>query len=528
MWVGPDQLLYQRVLAEGWGWMDCTPIAFLQETGRFVGKFTGKAFTDNTSRTDQRVIKQVNIRSGDLIDAISLDFTDGSTSGCHGGGGGVARSFALSSGEDITHVLVTTDGNNISALQFITSKGRDSVWYGRRTGQVISWELDGRALGGFLGAAGPYIHGLMPFWSERFSPATLTNLQSCITEANHLGKEIEMARTRCSSLRMMTEELQRDIENSLRGPADHAIQGVMVLSGSIESLYNETKAAVQKEKEEVNKLVKVCKNQALVVHKRFQDLYDRSEKMMKRGSDLSTDLTAQLGASEGTVTRLNRLQEVADGLRRSAEAREVTARDKKTTAEESVRKAQQTKREAESKRSSAKAARIVRDIFTFGLGEIGDWGGLNEAIKYADKLIESAQRNLTAASIDIQAAESTLNSVKTEINRFREIQSSVVSYRGTIESTRTQAIALQQKNLELTNRSLDISLYLGGLVARTETVKTKLTAAQFARAILSVEQLLVMPTQVKGILKDRPEELDSTMEMIARSDEVVDDIGDMM
>ncbi|KAK7444519.1 hypothetical protein VKT23_015197 [Stygiomarasmius scandens] len=528
MWAGLDELLYQCVNPQDWGWMDCTPIAFLQATGHFVGKFTGTPFTDNNSRSDERVIRQINIRSGSLIDAISLDFTDGTTTGWHGGSGGSQFSFSLSEGEDITHILVTTDSSSVSALQFTTSKGRQSDWFGWRTGQTISWQSDGRALGGFMGATGQYVHGLMPFWSERYSAATLNNLQSCIVEAERIGKEIELAKQRCGTLRMQTEDLQRDIDNSLRGPADHALQGMMVLSGSIENLYNQTNAAVQIQKEEVDKLVKTCKSHALVVHKRFQDLYDKSDKMMTRGSDLSVELTAQLGASDGRVTRLNNLQEVADGLRRGAEARQVAEIDKKRVAEQSVYNAEKTKREAEHKRESAMASRIVRDIFTFGLGEIGDWFGLNEAMSYADKLIESAYRNLQTANNDIQAAESTLREVQNEIGRFDTLKTSINSYRGSLESTRTLAIALREKNLELTNKSLDISVYLGGLVARTETVQTKLTAAQFAKAILSVEQLLLTPTKAQGLIQDSPEQLESTMEIIARSDELPDVLDDLM
>ncbi|KAK7054714.1 hypothetical protein VNI00_003177 [Paramarasmius palmivorus] len=370
MWAGPDQLLYQRVKPRDWDWMECTPIAFLQSTGRFMGKFTGKAFTGKLAILIHIAIKRINLRCGSLIDAVFLDFSDGSMSGWRGGNGGNQCSFSLSEGEDIIHVLVTTDGMSISGLQFITSKGRESDWFGNKTGQVFSWELDGRALAGFMGAEGQYIHGLMPFWSERYSAATLTNLQSCITEADHIGKEIELARQHCSTLRMQTEDLQRDIENSLRGPADYAIQGVMVLSGSIEDLYNQTHAAVQAQKEEVDKLIKMCKSQALVVHNRFQDLCNKSEKLMTRGGDLSLELTAQLGASERRSTRLSNLQEVANGLKKGAEARQRTAVEHRETANRSVREAERTKRVAEQKRDSAKAARIVRDIFTFGLGEI--------------------------------------------------------------------------------------------------------------------------------------------------------------
>ncbi|KAK7054712.1 hypothetical protein VNI00_003175 [Paramarasmius palmivorus] len=486
MWAGSDQVLYQRVGPAYWGWMDITPIAFLQATGRFMGKFIGKPFTDNTSKSDQRVIKQVNVRSGTLIDAISLDFTNGS------------------------------------------STGRKSDWFGNQTGKNFSWELNGRALGGFLGAEQQYVQGLMPFWSERYSKATLTNLESCTIEAAKIRQDIETARTRCTTLRIQTDTLQRAISSSLRAPADHAIQGMMVLSGSIEDLYNQTKMAVLAQKEEVDKLVKLCKDQALVVHKRFQTLYNQSDSLRQQGGNLSTELTAQLGASDSTAARLKNLQEVAEGLKASSEAKAATLQNRKETAEQSLVKAQDTKREAEKKRDSAKKARIVRDIFTFGLGEIGDWGDLNKAIDYANKLVESCQRDLQAANEDIQQAAANLSQVEAEITAFSNLNSTFSPLRGELESIRVLAIALKDKNQELTNKAFDISIFLGGLVARTETMPTKLTAAQFAKAILAVEQLLVTPTQVKGLIWDHPEQLESTMEMIADSDEVADDLGDMI
>ncbi|KAJ8079111.1 hypothetical protein PM082_013398 [Marasmius tenuissimus] len=237
MWVGPDQLLHQRMFVEDW--MDPTPITFLQGTGRFVGEFREKPFADNTPRADEKIIKRVNIRSSDHIDALSLDFTDGSSSGWHGDGdgGNATDSFTLNTGEDITHTLIARDGSDVSALQFITSKGRESEWYGCKTGQVITcWQLHGYAPDGFLGASRQFVHGLMPFWSERFSPAALSNPQLRITnEANHQEKEIEAAWTHYSSLRTMMEDLQQ----------------------ALESLYNETTAATQKGKAKVANFVKI-------------------------------------------------------------------------------------------------------------------------------------------------------------------------------------------------------------------------------------------------------------------------------
>ena len=82
--------------------------------------------------------------------------------------------------------------------------------------------------------------------------------------------------------------------------------------------------------------------------------------------------------------------------------------------------------------------------------------------------------------------------------------------------------------MQLQNTSLDISLFLSGLVARSETIQTKYNAAQFAQGVIAVEQLLLTPTKVKGLIRDDAQKLESTMEMIARSDEVADALGDIM
>jgi uncharacterized protein YoxC len=126
-----------------------------------------------------------------------------------------------------------------------------------------------------------------PFWSERYSSPALTNVQACVTEADNIKKEIELAKGDTNTLLLQTQALQGDIDNGLKGLADHAMQGITVLSASIENLYNQTKAAAQPQKDTVDGLVKTCKNQALVVNKRFQSLHDEAVKLRERGSEVS-------------------------------------------------------------------------------------------------------------------------------------------------------------------------------------------------------------------------------------------------
>ncbi len=167
-----------------------------------------------------------------------------------------------------------------------------------------------------------------------------TDLQSCITEGEAIRREIELVTTRCAQLRHQTEQLQRDIEVGLWSPADHAVQGVGVLCGTIEDLYEGTQRAVVLQSEERKRLVGLCKGQAAVVAERFKHLYNETTKIIERGGEvgltstvvteyrclllglqLSLELTAKLGESETQATRLNNLQSAVNGLKKSAEAR---------------------------------------------------------------------------------------------------------------------------------------------------------------------------------------------------------------
>lgn len=128
----------------------------------------------------------------------------------------------------------------------------------------------------------------------------------------------------------------------------------------------------------------------------------------------------------------------------------------------------------------------------------------------------------------MQNAQNALSAVNLEIQRFNELHSSLDSSKNDIRSSMTSVTSLREKNMQLQNTSLDASLFLGGLVAKAETIQTKCTAAQFARAVLSIEELMHTSAKVKGLIRDQPQKLQSTMEMIARSDEVADEIDRMM
>ena len=88
------------------------------------------------------------------------------------------------------------------------------------------------------------------------------------------------------------------------------------------------------------------------------------------------------------------------------------------------------------------SSQIVRDIFTFGLGEVGDWRGLNEAINYADSLIKSANANLASCQEGLAHAQASVNAINEELNRFTQLKHSLDGFGPVLQS---QASSMEEK-----------------------------------------------------------------------------------
>ncbi|KAI0339042.1 hypothetical protein BDW22DRAFT_1487136 [Trametopsis cervina] len=520
------KVLWQKVNSWGAGWLKETPIAFLQTTGTSLGSWKAPFFTDNASHAESKVICQLRINSGVWVDGLALDFTDGSSTSWHGGPGGAQQSFPLNSGEDFTHVFVTADGNIITALQLVTSKGRSTPWYGIKTGAVTYWELEGRALAGFAGSSQNFLYGLMPIWSERYSTASLTNLQSCVAEGEQILKEHKLDAARYEQLKSLTDVLRYNIDSSLRAPAEHAVHGLVTLSGSVEGLHNKTHQGELAQQEETKTLVRLCKSQAFVVANRFEFLYEQSRAIMNQSIELSTELTTKLGELELRMMRLGKLQVVVEDLKKGAETTMQIMSDREKTALISMQSAERTRQEAE--RADAEIGRVIRDIFTLGIGRLSGWNNRKEAIAYAEKQVESSGRLLQQSQDDLRRVQAAVSRIASEIDEFGKHAVMLTAYREQLMDTATHGIVLRERTTALTDHTLTVLQFLAGLAAKSGAVRTKLTTAQFSKAVSAIKGLIDPQERVNGLLVDGTERLDETLEMIAASDAVAEKIDDSL
>lgn len=85
--------------------------------------------TDNVPDINTKYIQKIRFSTGDVVDGLAVDYTDGTSTEWHGSQGGHASEFELSNGEDITQIQVCFDNQFIRGLQFTTSDGASLPLY---------------------------------------------------------------------------------------------------------------------------------------------------------------------------------------------------------------------------------------------------------------------------------------------------------------------------------------------------------------------------------------------------------------
>lgn len=164
-------------------------------------------------------------------------------------------------------------------------------------------------------------------------------------------------------------------------------------------------------------------------------------------------------------------------------------------------------------------AQILRDLFTFGLGELGDWGGIEAQINYANKLVESTRRELETSRNAVLDAQIALGQVERELESFRGLKGVIDADKSLTEQTGRDAADMLKTNQTLTDQSLDVSLFLGQLASKSGALPTQYSARGFANSLITISQLLATSTVLPAVLRDNPESLQGTLQMIAGSDE---------
>ncbi|KAG8216621.1 hypothetical protein J3R82DRAFT_6809 [Butyriboletus roseoflavus] len=346
-----------------------------------------------------------------------------------------------------------------------------------------------------------------------------------------MQQDIEDDTARCISLEWFLTTLQSESESLLRQDAGPAMDSLIVLVNRIESLHQVTQdqrtSALMSYRDPTSAfgaiqartpLVNACKSQSQVVFGHLRSLSEKARNLTQKFTELTTDFTFLVTLAQERIERLQNMVQIAETLRNGVENQRGSWHGQKATAEQHVEQARATIRSAERKRDSMESARVVRNFFTFGLGEVFDFFDLNEEIEGAERMVTSATQNVQACEQSIQRAMTALQRIDDEVVLLNTLGDTVFAQETTLQESVTHGQALRMRTVNLTNASLDVSLFVGKLAARSETFAVHHTAQGFGQSVLSFGRLMMSEGMLNGLLVERdPGALQETLDMIAHS-----------
>lgn len=131
-------------------------------------------------------------------------------------------------------------------------------------------------------------------------------------------------------------------------------------------------------------------------------------------------------------------------------------------------------------------------------------------------MVTSAQQNVQACEQSIQRAVAALQRINDQIVLLNTLGDTVFAQDTMLQESVTSGQALRARTVNLTNASLDVTLFVGKLAAKSETFAVHHTAQEFAQSVLSFGRLMMSEGTLNRLLIQRdPGALQETLDMIA-------------
>ena len=146
-------------------------------------------------------------------------------------------------------------------------------------------------------------------------------------------------------------------------------------------------------------------------------------------------------------------------------------------------------------------------------------GGLKQSIKEAEQTIRSAIENAEKCQKSIASTEANLRRIDGEIQTLGSLGSSARAEEGRLKEMAGQTDGLRKRTNELTKALLDVTLFLGILAAKSESLPVHHTVQDFARGVRDTFEVLGSMGRLNGLLIEHdPEALKETLDMIIHID----------
>ncbi|KAF7344118.1 Jacalin-type lectin domain-containing protein [Mycena venus] len=262
-------------------------------------------------------------------------------------------------------------------------------------------------------------------------------------------------------------------------------------------------------------LVDECVTQSDTVSEAFDTLYYRAFDIVEDAANLATEAIYQQSTVQSRMKRIGELRDVIevliDGQKKALEM----GGDEYNTAAKTLGTLEAAKRAAEDKDENIKL-RIVRNVLTLGLGESGDLGDLNAAIKRCDQLIADCKTQIATGQAAKKEAWRRNSKGMGVLQEYWQLDSDLKATEPVLQFRLESLTGFATQIVQIENKALDIGLGLSALLGKASILPTQHTAAQLASNILDIQRLLKTDNRLTVVFVNNPAFLESSLKLIAK------------
>ncbi|GJE90527.1 hypothetical protein PsYK624_066670 [Phanerochaete sordida] len=306
MWVDTNQAV-QQCIYNGKDWLPPAKIAYVDPLNMPGLWDKGPQFDDHDIATavknaaSRKYVSEIRIRADNGgIYALALAYTDGDVTETHGRAGKEQPTvFALSRGEDITTVWYRTDQKGLAGLQFGTSQGRTTQWFGSGLGAFGRLDSGGHALIGFAGAVDEdysnKIVGIRPIWSHvqprRAHEDVAGKVASVEDVLSRVPAESAQIQQRAAGVQAAQSALEPATKDAMAALAD-LTESVEMLHGFEHAKTGAQVRATERRNRFVDEQLAVCDEDAKAVAARFKAVAERVAGLPSEAQKLRAEIDA--------------------------------------------------------------------------------------------------------------------------------------------------------------------------------------------------------------------------------------------
>ena len=158
---------------------------------------------------------------------------------------------------------------------------------------------------------------------------------------------------------------------------------------------------------------------------------------------------------------------------------------------------------------------FARNVLTFGIGEVFDIGKFTRSVENAELTMYTAQTNRSAAVEQQDSARVELEAWRAEQRTIEDVSTQLEALGSTLALTASALDEHRTRLADVVNTAFDVSVFFGGLVARTAPWDVITSAPALVAAVMKLQQELNTNARLTGVFITSPTMLNDELKCLA-------------